>query len=219
MDNSDKGANAASAEDRTLQQAALVPAGELAPPPTPVQSVREALIDAVAASLKRGELVELSSIEPVSAKRGFEVAPRRRLMTLVPDAAALPLAANEGDMHGVAESVAMKPEASLVQRTIAYVAKRIPEIIQARQRELTEKQVESLVDLYLAEGALAEARTEVAMDNARERARFVSEVAWLNSKQIAANAGHRASNVSVTGSRWKQQGRLFSVPWKGAELF
>lgn len=106
-----------------------------------------------------------------------------------------------------------------VQRTMVQIVKRLPEIIQARRQALTEKQIESMVDLYLADDPLSEARADIAMDNARERARFVSDVACLNSKQVAEYAGHQAANASVTGSRWKQQGKVFSVPWKGAEIY
>jgi hypothetical protein len=64
-----------------------------------------------------------------------------------------------------------------------------------------------------------EARRAIETDNARERARFLSDTACLTSKEIAQNAGHQAANASVTGSRWKQQGRIFSVPSRGSELY
>ena len=32
-------------------------------------------------------------------------------------------------------------------------------------------------------------------------------------------AGHEAKNRSVTASRWKAQGRIFSVPFQRAELY
>jgi hypothetical protein len=64
-----------------------------------------------------------------------------------------------------------------------------------------------------------EARRAIETDNARERARFLSEVACLTSKEVAQNAGHQAANAGVTGSRWEQQGRIFSVPSRGSELY
>ena len=107
----------------------------------------------------------------------------------------------------------------LVERTILRVLERVPEIVHARRQEMTESDIDSLVDLFLKEDPLSEARTAIKMDNARERARFLTDVACLTSKQVAANAGHRAANSSVTASRWKQQGKVFSVPWKGQELY
>jgi hypothetical protein len=110
-------------------------------------------------------------------------------------------------------------EDPFVRRTLARVIERVPEMVHARRQELTEKQIESLVDLYVADDPTVEARTAIAADNARERARFMSEVECLNTKQIAEYAGHRAANASVTASRWKQQRRIFSIPWQGSELY
>src|SRR6202030_2792111 len=81
------------------------------------------------------------------------------------------------------------------------------------------KNIDTLVGLYLPDDPVAEARRAIETDNARQRARFLSEVACLTSKEIAQNAGHQAANASVTASRWKQQGRIFSVPSRGSELY
>src|SRR3954471_13418065 len=96
--------------------------------------------------------------------------------------------------------------------TVSRVVERVPEIARIRRQQLTEKNIEALVELYLGDDPIADARRAIETDNARERARFLSEVACLTSKQLASNAGHQAANASVTGSRWKQQGRIFSVP-------
>jgi hypothetical protein len=106
-----------------------------------------------------------------------------------------------------------------VEQTLRNVIERVPEIVRTRRTELTESHIESLISLFLPEDPAAEARRAIELDNARERARFVGEVACLTSKQVAEIAGHKASNTSVTGSRWKQQGRIFSVPWRGGELY
>jgi hypothetical protein len=103
--------------------------------------------------------------------------------------------------------------------TISRVVERVPEIARIRRQQLTEKNIEALVELYLADDPVAEARRVIETDNARERARFLSDVACLTSKEIAHNAGHQAANASVTASRWKQQGRIFSVPSRGSELY
>jgi nucleoid DNA-binding protein len=103
--------------------------------------------------------------------------------------------------------------------TVSRVVERVPEIARIRRQELTEKNIDALVELYLADDPMAEARRAIETDNARERARFLSEVACLTSKDIARNAGHQAANASVTASRWKQQGRIFSVLSRGIELY
>jgi hypothetical protein len=63
-----------------------------------------------------------------------------------------------------------------------------------------------------------EARRAIEIDNARERARFLSDVVCLSGNEIAQSAG-QAADASLTASRWKQQGRIFSVPSRGSELY
>jgi hypothetical protein len=105
------------------------------------------------------------------------------------------------------------------ERTLRHTVERLPEIISARRKELTESNIDRLVELYLADDPIAEARTAIEADNARERARFLTDVTCLTSRQVAEYAGHQATNTSMTASRWKQQSRVFSIPWNGSELY
>jgi hypothetical protein len=102
--------------------------------------------------------------------------------------------------------------------TASSVVERVPEIAHIRQQELTEK-IDALVKSHLADDPVGEARRAIETDNARERARFLSDVACLTSEEIAQNAGHQAVNGSVTASSWKQQGRIFSVSSRSSELY
>src|SRR5262249_9213183 len=86
-------------------------------------------------------------------------------------------------------------------------------------KKLTETEINSLVELYLKDDPISEARIAIENDTAKERARFLSEVACLTSKQVADNAGHKAGNASVTASRWKQQRRIFPVRSQGIDLY
>jgi hypothetical protein len=113
----------------------------------------------------------------------------------------------------------METESPAVERAIRRAIERVPEIARARRAELTESNIQSLVDVYLADDPIAEARTSIEADNARERARYLQQVECLTSRQVAEHAGHAATNRSMTGSRWKQQKRVFSVPWKAGDLF
>jgi hypothetical protein len=121
--------------------------------------------------------------------------------------------------EGSLAHVVVVPKDDPLGSTVSRVVERVPEIARIRRQELTEKNIDALVELYLADDPIAEARRVIETDNARERARFLSEVACLTSKEIAQNAGHQAANASVTASRWKQQGRIFSVPSRGSELY
>jgi hypothetical protein len=121
--------------------------------------------------------------------------------------------------EGAVAHIVVVPKDDPLGSTVSRVVERVPEIARIRRQELTEKNIDALVELYLADDPVAEARRAIETDNARERARFLSEVACLTSKEIAQNAGHQAANASVTASRWKQQGRIFSVPSRGSELY
>jgi hypothetical protein len=121
--------------------------------------------------------------------------------------------------EGSLAHVVVVPKDDPLGSTVSRVVERVPEIARIRRQELTEKNIDALVELYLADDPVAEARRVIETDNARERARFLSVVVCLTSKEIAQNAGHQAANASVTGSRWKQQGRIFSVPSRGSELY
>jgi nucleoid DNA-binding protein len=122
-------------------------------------------------------------------------------------------------LEGSQAHVVVVPKDDPLGSTVSRVVERVPEIARIRQQELTEKNIDALVKLYLVDDPVGEARRAIETDNARERARFLSDVACLTSKEIAQNAGHQAANASVTGSRWKQQGKIFSVPSRGSELY
>jgi hypothetical protein len=121
--------------------------------------------------------------------------------------------------EGSLAHVVVVPKDDPLGSTVSRVVERVPEIARIRRQQLTEKNIDALVELYLADDPVAEARRAIETDNARERARFLSDVACLTSKEIARNAGHQAANASVTASRWKQQSRIFSVPSRGSELY
>ena len=121
--------------------------------------------------------------------------------------------------EGSLAHVVVVPKDDPLGSTVSRVIERVPEIARIRRQQLTEKNIDALVELYLADDPVGEARRAIETDNARERARFLSDTACLTSKEIARNAGHQAANASVTGSRWKQQGKIFSVPSRGSELY
>jgi nucleoid DNA-binding protein len=209
-------------------------------------SLVEMIVQEVTGSLERGDTVRLSSFasleegQLVSPKtsRQVEVSPDREMVfrpskrvgfghSASPGFFAEPKSALRAEtenyevakLEGSQAHVVVVPKDDPLGSTVSRVVERVPEIARIRRQELTEKNIDALVELYLADDPVAEARRVIETDNARERARFLSEVACLSSKEIAANAGHRAANASVTGSRWKQQGKIFSVPSRGSELY
>jgi hypothetical protein len=86
----------------------------------------------------------------------------------------------------------------------------------ARQRRDTER----LIQAMLPEGppppppAVLQARR-----NAEAREELISEFGLLSSADIASRAGSRAKNKAALANRWRQEGRIFSVPHQGATYY
>jgi len=231
-------------EDWGVRDAAV--GNDVAGPSDTAVSLVEMIIQEVTGSLQRGDTVRLSSfaspedassIDPKAGPRvvgspdrdmlfkpaktaGFAPSPAPQFFaepksTFSPKTATYEVAKLDGAMAHVIVGAKDDPLANAVSR----VVERLPEIARMRRQQLTEKNIEALVELYLGDDPIADARRAIETDNARERARFLAEVACLTSKELARNAGHQAANASVTGSRWKQQGRIFSVPSRGSELY
>jgi nucleoid DNA-binding protein len=209
-------------------------------------SVVEMIVQEIMGSLERGDTVRLSSFasfeegQPVNPKTGHqvEVSPDREMVLRPSKPVELGRSPSReffsepksafaqrtedyevAKLEGSLAHVVVVPKDDPLGSTVSRVVERVPEIARIRRQQLTEKNIDALVELYLADDPVAEARRAIETDNARERARFLSDVACLTSKEIAQNAGHQAANASVTASRWKQQGRIFSVPSRGSELY
>jgi hypothetical protein len=205
-----------------------------APGKSPVlgTSLIELVLKEITDALGRGDTVQLSTAKPAPAlHREMVFRPKSRVGTEMAEPAQHSIRRNfadsptETENYDVAQSegsqahIVIVPKDDPLGSTVSRVVERVPEIARIRRQELTEKNIDALVELYLADDPVGEARRVIETDNARERARFLSDVACLTSKEIAQNAGHQAANASVTASRWKQQGRIFSVPSRGSELY
>lgn len=165
----------------------------------------------VAAVAKRSGLTQAKSADIVQTV----------LDRISEQAKAGPVAISSGkDGHAWLVAAAGTPaEDRMIAASIRDVVRLVPEMVAARKAEISENRIATLVDLLLGDDPRAEAMRAIEADNARARARFVRTVPTLTSKDLAAMAGHSAANTSVTGSRWKQQGKVFSVPWRGGELY
>lgn len=63
------------------------------------------------------------------------------------------------------------------------------------------------------------AHVEQLRRNAAARAQFVAEVPLLRSMDVARQTGSMARNASAQASRWKSEGRIFSVSGGGADRY
>jgi len=54
---------------------------------------------------------------------------------------------------------------------------------------------------------------------AQLRVEIMKKVPFLRSGDIAGLSGSSARNTSAKASRWKSEGRIFSVPWRGVDHY
>ena len=91
---------------------------------------------------------------------------------------------------------------------ITKVIAQAPQAVRARRDAFTEAHLDALVDVYLAHDPLAGPLAEIERDNAEAQARFIETVTCYSAEEVAALAGHAASNRSATTTRWKSQGAI-----------
>lgn len=104
-----------------------------------------------------------------------------------------------------------------VMRATATMAGRI---LERRRMELTERNIETLVDLYLQGEERADVDRDLERDNAELRAQYLREVPTFTATDIHESMhGSRLSNPSEPASRWKREKRVFAVRHGRAQLF
>jgi hypothetical protein len=108
------------------------------------------------------------------------------------------------------------PELEAAYRTMAA---HMPKLMKILQRRLEEQDIEALLNVLIPTPPADDPRKSLAFDNAAARALFLDQVPCLTSKEVAHLAGHRSKNTSMTASRWKQAGKLFSLTRLGEEIY
>ena len=104
----------------------------------------------------------------------------------------------------------------IVRRVVAAVGR----IAEHRLKEMSERNIETLVDLYLEGEERTDVDREIEQDNAGLRARYLLETpAWTAADIHGIMHGEQLSNPSEPASRWKREGRVFAVRAGRAYLF
>ncbi len=112
---------------------------------------------------------------------------------------------------------AASEQEAAVMRAAATMAGRI---VGQRRMELTERNIEALVDLYLQGEERADVDRELEQDNAELRAEYLREVPTFTAASIhKLMHGSRLSNPSEPASRWRREKRVFAVRDGRAQLF
>ena len=103
---------------------------------------------------------------------------------------------------------------------IGAAARTAGRIVGQRRRQMTERNIEVLVDLYLEGEERAEVDRELDRDNAELRARYLREVPTYTAADIhQLMHGSQLSNPSEPASRWKREKRVFAVHHGCARYF
>ena len=110
---------------------------------------------------------------------------------------------------------------SLRQRAIMRrVLETVGRIAEQRREAMTERHIETLVDLYLEGEERADVDYEIERDNAELRARYLLETkAWTAADIHEHMHGGLLANPSEPASRWRREKKVFAVRTGRAQLF
>lgn len=95
----------------------------------------------------------------------------------------------------------------------------LPRVMHEKSREARTRKLEQLVEVFSGETTLSLARVEQALLQARGRTEFLEQFETLTSAQVADLSGSTAKNQAAQASRWKTQGKVFSIAHAGQELY
>ncbi len=102
---------------------------------------------------------------------------------------------------------------------ISAVIEQLPAVVASRRQALSERNIETMVDLLLGADPLAAAMPAIERDNAAAQADFLKRWPVLTADAVAAQAEHGSANRSVTASRWKKARRIFGMRVSGREAY
>ena len=106
--------------------------------------------------------------------------------------------------------------AAIMRATVTMAGR----MLEQRRRELTERNIETLLDLCLQGEERADIDRDLEQDNAELRARYLREVPTYTATDIHGLLhGSRLRNPSEPASRWRREKRAFAVRVGRNQLF
>ena len=100
------------------------------------------------------------------------------------------------------------------------VLETVGRIAEHRREAMTERHIETLVDLYLEGEERADVDREIERDNAELRARYLLETKTWTAADIHEHMhGGQLVNPSEPASRWRREKKVFAVRAGRAQLF
>jgi hypothetical protein len=106
----------------------------------------------------------------------------------------------------------IKPEVeSVLQGLVPVVTSRV----KARHRE----QLEQLVDVLTQNVKIRELDVRHAQMQARAVQAVLEHGEWLTAEQVGELGGFSKSNLAAPANRWKQERKIFALPYQGQDRF
>ena len=103
---------------------------------------------------------------------------------------------------------------------VRQVLETVGRIAEQRREAMTERHIETLVDLYLDGEERADVDHEIERDNAELRKRYLLETkAWTAADIHEHMHGGQLANPSEPASRWRREKKVFAVRGGRARLF
>lgn len=110
-------------------------------------------------------------------------------------------------------------ENASLARLVERAVRTLPPVMAARRAELSEQNIEKILDVILADLPRAAVDAELEVDNAELRAGYLQETKTLTAAAVRAASGLKPRNKSEPASRWKREGRIFAVRRAGNDLY
>jgi hypothetical protein len=103
----------------------------------------------------------------------------------------------------------------LLEQLVHRITEFFPQLVRQRQHEAVEKIVNALLpEVTIPEAALAQARMMVD-----GKTTILNSGDLVPAAEIAKLAGYSANNPSAQPNRWKREGAIFAIHYKGTDYF
>jgi hypothetical protein len=162
--------------------------------------------DVAFATFEEGSLLLVEAKAPPNARPAAEHDVRRLIGAVI--------ATTLKDAMRDAEDVAQ------YDPSILQIARVVERALADARRRASEAMIERILGALIeTQDPVAKVSAEIDAANANARMRFVATFPTLSAEEIAERAGSKAQNRHQAASRWKGEGKIFSVPWQGLERF
>jgi hypothetical protein len=103
----------------------------------------------------------------------------------------------------------------VLEQLVRRITEFVPQLVRQRQHEAVEKIVNALLpEVTIPEAALAQARMMVDA-----KTTILNSGDLVPAGEIAKLAGYSANNPSAQPNRWKREGAIFAIHYKGTDYF